>query len=435
MGLMTGASADSSDTSSEQAQTGRGTEGVREQRTATLPSTPQGGHQVADGEAFDPARGLPGYVVTHRLGVGSYGQVWQAVRLGAGQDVAVKIFTSPARLDWRYLQREVDRLLRVAEHPHIVTLLDANLQHDPPFYAMTLLRAGSLEQFCHKDGRLEDYAQAAHWFEQIVRALEFAHGKGLLHCDLKPANVLLDEENNVRLADFGQSHLRGEAARTLGTLNYMAPEQAVVAGENQDPPGPSVSWDIYSLGATIYSLLTGQPPHSHADFRATLTHLPDLDERLQQYRQHLLTTPITPIRSLNPRVDRDLADIVEHCLEPDPQQRYHHVAEIATDLRRRREQRPLRCHPRAASYVFGKFLKRNFGMVVVTIAAVIALATVSATLYLVGSDKVARLQSDLEEAQRLKVQAEADRDQIRQEAFEQQMNMTDEINPLEGEPE
>ncbi len=432
---MAGTSADSSDTSSEQPPAGRGTAQVGDQRTATLPNTPHGGRQVADGEAFDPANGLPGYVITHRLGVGSYGQVWQAVRLGAGQDVAVKIFTSPARLDWRYLQREVDRLLRVAEHPHIVTLLDANLQHDPPFYAMALLRAGSLEQFCHDGARLDDPAQAARWFEQIVRALEFAHGKGLLHCDLKPANVLLDEENNVRLADFGQSHLRGEAARALGTLNYMAPEQAVVAGENQYLPDPSVSWDIYSLGATIYSLLTGQPPHSHADFRATLTHLPNLDERLQQYRQHLLNTPITPIRSLNPGVDRDLADIVEHCLEPDPRQRYRHIAEIATDLRRRHEHRPLRCHARTAPYVLGKFLRRNFGMVVVTITAILALATVSATLYLVGADKLARLQSDLEEAQWLKVQAEADRDQLRREAFGQGSEMMDETHVLQGESE
>ncbi len=432
---MAGTSSDSSDTSSERPSARREAEQVGEERTATLPNTPHGGLQVAAGKAFDPANGLPGYVVTDRLGVGSYGQVWQAVRLGAGQDVAVKIFTSPARLDWRYLQREVDRLLRVAEHPHIVTLLDANLQHDPPFYAMALLRAGSLGQFCQDGARLDDCAQAARWFEQIVRALEFAHGKGLLHCDLKPANVLLDEENNVRLADFGQSHLRGEAARALGTLNYMAPEQAVVAGENQDPPDPSVSWDIYSLGATIYSLLTGQPPHSHADLRATLTHLPNLDERLQQYRQHVLTTPITPIRSLNPGVDRDLADIVEHCLEPDPRQRYRHIAEIATDLRRRGEQRPLRCRSRTAPYVFAKFLRRNLGMVLITIAAILALATVSATQYLVGADKLARLQSDLEEAQRLKVQAEEDRDQLREEALEQQALMLDEIQHLESESE
>lgn len=374
-----------------------GTEQAVEERTAAVPPMTDSITEHQPREAFNPEAGLPGYVLTHRLGQGSYGQVWQAVRVGAGQDVAVKIFTSPGRLDWRYLQREVDRLLRVAEHPHIVTLLDANLQHEPPFYVMTLLRAGSLAQLCHGGNRVDDVGQAAEWFEQIVRALDFAHGKGLLHCDLKPANVLLDEERNVRLVDFGQSHLRGEAARALGTLNYMAPEQAVVAGENEQPSDPSVSWDIYGIGATMYALLTGQAPHSHQGLERTLTTLPDMRERLAQYRRHMLTTPITPIRQLHSAVDRDLADIVEHCLQPDPARRYHHVGELAGDLRRRREHKPLRCHKPAKIYRLRKFVQRNLGMVLITIAAIIALATVSTTFYYTGTAKVEELRSERDE--------------------------------------
>jgi serine/threonine protein kinase len=402
-----------------------------DQPTATLSRAPTQASEPQASPSFDPQDGLPGYVVTRRLGVGSYGQVWQAVRVGAGQDVAIKIFTSPGRLDWRYLQREVDRLLRVAEHPHIVTLLDANLQNEPPFYVMALLRSGSLANLCREDGPPADVERAALWFEQLVRALDFAHTKGLLHCDIKPANVLLDEEDNVRLVDFGQSHLQGEAARAVGTLNYMAPEQAVVASAHEAPPDPSVGWDIYGLGATMYALLTGQPPHSHSDLKETLTQLPDIHERLSQYRQHVLDTPFTPVRRLNPRVDRDLAAIVEHCLAPDPQQRYHHIAEIAGDLRRRRQHRPLRCHRPTAGYVFRRFLIRNLSVVIITVGAILALATLSVTFYMTGEAQLRRLRDDVDHAVRLLKEEQVRHDETKLQADQREAELLNTIQDLQ----
>ena len=172
-----------------------------------------------------------------------------------------------------------------------------------------------------------------------------------------------------------------------------------------------------------------------ADLRETLTHLPNVEERLNEYRRHVLTTPITPLRRLNPNVDRELADIIEHCLDPNPQQRYHHIAEIATDLRRRREHWPLRCHRRRAPYVLKKFLRRNLGMVVITIAAIISLGIASATFYILGTAKMEGLRSDLDEAQRLKIQAEEDRDQVRQEAQKRQAELMEDIRRLKGESE
>lgn len=338
--------------------------------------------QLLNAPVEDPTAGfdLPGYVLTTMLGRGAYGQVWHAVRVGAGQDVAVKIFTSPGKLDWRYLQREVDRLLRVAEHPHIVTLMDANLQHQPPFYVMTLLRRGSLAELIRDKRPYQDLASVRQWFSQIVNALAFAHGKGLLHCDLKPGNVLLDEEGNARLVDFGQSQLRGEAANVLGTLNYMSPEQAVVAGENEVPSDPSVSWDIYSLGATIYALLSGSPPHAQSALAESLTSIQNVDQRLAQYRDYVLSTPARPLRELNPVVDRDLAEIIHHCILPEPQQRYHSVSEVADDLSRSVALLPLQAHPSTFGYRLQKFVRRNIGMVTIALTAVLALAIALATL-------------------------------------------------------
>jgi hypothetical protein len=317
--------------------------------------------------------------------------VWQAVRVGTGQDVALKIFTSPGRLDWRYLQREVDRLLRVAEHPHIITLLDANFQHTPPFFAMALLRRGSLAEQCSCD--FDDVDRAATWFEQMASALEFAHGKGLMHCDLKPGNVLLDEEGHVRLADFGQSHLRGEAAFALGTLAYMAPEQAIVADVDGAPAVPTAGWDIYGIGATMYALLGGQPPHGNSKLPDTLTQIETAHERLSEYRRHVNETAIVPLRRLNPRVDVDLANIIEHCLDPHPRNRYRHVSEVAGDLQRRRQHRPLRCKPPSTHYVLRKYVRRNLGMVVIAIAAVVALATVVEQMRITHQDERVHLKS------------------------------------------
>jgi serine/threonine protein kinase len=354
---------------------------------------------VAPRARFDRNTKIPGYVLVEPLGQGAYGQVWQAVRVGTGQDVALKIFTAPGRLDWRYLQREVDRLMRVAEHPHIVTLLDANLQNDPPFYTMTLLRRGSLADLCREGRPMADVRRASHWFEQMAAALEFAHSKSLLHCDLKPANVLLDEEDSARVVDFGQSQLRGEAAMALGTLAYMAPEQAVVCDEHAVPPDPSVGWDIYGLGATLYAVLTGQAPYMRGDLHMTLSHLESVGARLAEYRRVVTSRPLIPIRRINPAVDADFAAIVEHCLEPDPARRYRHMGEVSADLRRWRAGRPLACRPRRPTYLLGKFVRRNLGMVLISITALIALMTMFLTMTIRLEDQRLQLESEKSELQ------------------------------------
>ncbi|MCG3136937.1 MAG: Serine/threonine-protein kinase PknD [Phycisphaerae bacterium] len=336
---------------------------------------------------------IPGYVLTQLLGRGAYGQVWQAVKIGSGQDVAIKLFTRTGPLDWRYLQREVDRLLRVAEHPHIVTPLDANLQNEPPFYAMMLLRNGSLAQRIQPNQPWRDIPQAVTWFEQITRALEFAHGKGLLHCDLKPANILLDEEGQVRVVDFGQALLRGEAVHALGTIAFMSPEQAEWGPMQENRPDPSVSWDVYGLGATLYTLLSGRPPHPLDELQLTLTSSTDLALRLARYRQYIQFTPPVPLRQLNAQVDGDLADIVHTCLQPDPVRRYQNITAVLDDLRRRREYRPLRCQPASWGKRLRKFIKRNLGSLVISLVAILAICVATGTLYYAYQSQIDELNS------------------------------------------
>lgn len=312
---------------------------------------------------------VPGYVLEKLLGRGTFGEVWAGVHSRTGQKVAVKLFTNPGGLDWVYLKHEVARLRQVAEHPHVVTLLDADLAHEPPYFVMTHYERSL-------SGEKVGVGQAADWMQQMASALRFTHSRGLLHCDLKPANVLLDSEGRLRLADFGQSLTRGVPGSALGSLGYMAPEQA-----GQESTTPEVSWDIYSLGATVYSLLTGRPPRLSAEDRETLDSIAETGERLRKYREVVARTPLVPVRALRPEVDADLADLVEACLRLEPARRPDSAAAILEDLDRRGRRQPLLCRrPWNAGYLFPRFLQRNAVPLVATFLVLFALAALAANL-------------------------------------------------------
>ena len=127
--------------------------------------------------------------------------------------------------------------------------------------------------------------EAVAMLRDVATGLVHAHGKGVLHCDLKPANVLLDQDGKPRLADFGQSRLSTEQAPALGTMFYMAPEQADLAA------APDARWDVYALGALLYCMLTGGPPHRTGETVDEFERTPDLAQRLARYRQSIEQSP------------------------------------------------------------------------------------------------------------------------------------------------
>ena len=304
---------------------------------------------------------LTGYQLGKLLGTGSFGSVYAAFQERTGQNVAVK-FLRREVVNWRYFQQELQQLSRLAEHPGVVTLLDADLDHNPPYYVMPLLSAGSLE------GKQPDLMQLVEWLGQIARALDFMHGKGVLHCDLKPSNVLVDEEGRTRLVDFGQARALEDSASSFGTLGYMPPEQA--RGEAQ----PDVRWDVYGFGATAYRLLTGQCPRFSAADRTSLTGTEDVQRRLQMYREIVLGRELTPVRALNPKVDEDLAQIVEHCLQLNPEQRIPSLAAVVEDLDRRRWREPLLCRrPWNLRYRLNRLLARPIMLVTLGVCLLLPL--------------------------------------------------------------
>ncbi len=279
---------------------------------------------------------IPGYQVEQCLGEGSFGSVWLARELRTGKKVAIKFYARGRGVDWSLLSREVEKLAVLYTSRNIVRLIDVAWDHDPPYFVMEYLEHGSLAQKLEY-GRLpvEDAVRIA---RAMAQALVHAHGSGVLHCDLKPANVLFDAGGEARLCDFGQSRLSSERTPALGTLFYMAPEQAVLNGI------PDARWDVYALGALLYQMLTGSAPGREVDTEPALQRASTTENRLAAYRQILQASPPPSAHRAMSGVDKRLVEIVDRCLQHDPQQRLAN-AQIVLDMLdqrdRARSRRPL----------------------------------------------------------------------------------------------
>ena len=199
---------------------------------------------------------------------------------------------------------------------------------EPPYYIMEYLEQRlALRAACGR-GPCRS-ARRSQLFRDVAVGLVHAHGKGVLHCDLKPANILLDQDGKPRLADFGQSRLSHEQAPALGTLFYMAPEQADMEAV------PDARWDVYALGAVLYCMLTGSPPHRDLPDAAKLDESTDLTQRLARYRRLLRRArPARAHRQVS-GVDAELAEIVDRCLAVDPEKRYPNVQAVLETLEAR----------------------------------------------------------------------------------------------------
>lgn len=275
-----------------------------------------------------PPAEIPGYDLEYCVGSGAYGEVWVAIDRNTRRKVAVKFYTHRRGVDVGMLSREVEKLARLSADRYVVQLLDVGWNATPPYYVMDYIDNGSLEDLLRDNGPLPK-AQALAIFQDVLLGLMHLHNKGILHCDLKPGNVLLDEDLNPRLADFGQARLHSEQDGALGTLFYMAPEQADVSAT------PDVRWDVYSAGVLLFCMLSGHPPHRSDDFLEKLQRIESVHDRLEAYRSQLRNSETRQqIRNLV-RNDPSLGAILEKCLAASPQRRYQSVHEVVTALQER----------------------------------------------------------------------------------------------------
>jgi hypothetical protein len=279
---------------------------------------------------------VPGYEPRRFLGAGAYGEVWVAVDRTTGRQVAIKFYLHRGGLDWSLLSHEVEKLTFLSADRYVVQLLDVGWEAEPPYYVMEYVENGSLDDRLAQ-GKLSA-AEATAMIHEIAIGLTHSHSKGILHCDLKPANILVDQDGKPRLADFGQSRLSHEQSPALGTLFYMAPEQAASHAV------PDARWDVYALGAIFYALLIGHPPHRGEKALSEIDSAPHLHGRLDRYRRLIERAPPPTEHHRVTGVDKELAAIIDRCLAPDPAVRYPTVQTVldALDARqRRRSRRPL----------------------------------------------------------------------------------------------
>ncbi|MDO4583169.1 MAG: protein kinase, partial [Planctomycetia bacterium] len=267
-----------------------------------------------------PPASISGYTFLKFLGAGAYGEVWTAVQENTGRTVAVKFFTHRNGLNRELLSQEVEKLALLFSDRTVVQLLQVGMEENPPFYVMEFLENGSLAERLTE--RKFPRAEAERIFEELLTALAHSHARGIVHCDLKPGNILLDKDGNPRLGDFGQSRLTNDMSPALGTFFFMAPEQASLTAT------PDVRWDIYALGAILHTLLLGQPPHYTPDFVEKIQSHKKLSHRLKEYRNLLETEPPLSLYRELKRRDIFLIRLLEKCLQADPEKRFQSVREL-----------------------------------------------------------------------------------------------------------
>ena len=252
------------------------------------------------------------YRLLERIDAGGAGEVWRALDERLGRDVAVKILGKDA--DEAFRERFADEARRAAsvQHPNVVTVFDEGRSDGESFMVMEYVRGKTLRDAIVERGPLPAH-EAARIVAQIAAALDAAHEAGVIHCDVKPANVMLDEHGMAKLTDFGIARAaRGPREHELiGTARYIAPER--VAGEP-----PTERSDIYSLGLVAYELLAGQPAYAEME----------TDDLLRRR----LDDPPPTLRSARVGVPESVDAVVGRALAREPANRYASAGLFARQL-------------------------------------------------------------------------------------------------------
>lgn len=362
-----------------------------------------------------PLTGVLGdFRVLHEIGRGGMGVVYEAEQISLGRRVALKILPFASLLDPRQLTRFQNeaRATATLNHPHIVPVYTSGVDRGVHYLAMRLIDGESLARYgvrvnaergtgnaevkdggsaepnqqpainqqcptstlrdvairTHASGdQQQSFRRVAQWGVEAAEGLEHAHGLGIIHRDIKPANLLVDQDGKLWITDFGLARMPTDAGLTmtgdmLGTLRYMSPEQAMARHSIVDHRS-----DIYSLGATLYELLTGEPVVQGKDREAIL--------------KSLAESEATPPRKLAPAIPVDLETIVLKAIARHAMERYSSAGELAMDLQRALRNEPIKARRQSvAQRTFNWFRRRpQLAGAIGVFAVLIVLVSVTAT--------------------------------------------------------
>ena len=320
---------------------------LREGLQDSVEASPEAFEDVlAEAAVADTCWHLGNYEVLEEIARGGMGVVYRARQQHSRRIVALKrilAYQADSHEALVRFRRETEASAKL-DHPHILPVYEIGESDDGlPFYSMKYATGGSLRAaipalHCRPDDCVRLMAK-------VARAVDYAHREGILHRDLQPGNILLDAHGEPFVSDFGLAKwLQTEtdltySLTTFGTPGYIAPEQAESAGEI------SPAADIYSLGAILFHLLADRPPIVGTNVLSVI--------------RRAAASPAPKLRSLAPALDRDLETICARCLERDPRARYPSAGDLAADLERWLENRPILARPVSVTTRTWRWSRRN----------------------------------------------------------------------------
>lgn len=283
--------------------------------------------QAADSQRL--RRQIGDFTIIREIGRGGMGAVFEAEQKSLARRVALKVLWFGTSNDFSAIQRFQREAETIAQlhHTHIVPIYSVGTEGSIKYFAMQLIDGQSLDQIIQDNPNGMDPITVVNWGLQVAEALAHAHLRGVVHRDVKPSNLLLDRAKQIWLTDFGLAKRSDDvtlsmAGALMGTPRYMSPEQASASTRDVDHRS-----DIYSLGATLYELLTGQPVHNANTPHGIIS--------------QILTAEIVPPRQRRGDVPRDIDTVLMKCLDKEPGKRYESANDLASDLRAILESRPI----------------------------------------------------------------------------------------------
>ena len=261
------------------------------------------------------------YEILEPIGFGGMAVVYKARCHRLNRLVAVKILKDELSKDEEFRNRfhAESRAVAMLSHPNIMSVHDVSTHDEADYIVMELIDGITLKQYMEKKGTL-NWKETLHFAMQIAKALEHAHGRGIVHRDIKPHNVMVLKNGSVQVTDFGIARLMSQSntltKEALGSVHYISPEHA--KGGRVDNRS-----DLYSLGVVMYEMITGRAPY-------------DGDSPVAVAIQHINGGAAMP-STLNPNIPGGLEQIIMKCMQTDPDQRYNSATALLYDLEKLRQ--------------------------------------------------------------------------------------------------
>ncbi|MDE6005081.1 MAG: Stk1 family PASTA domain-containing Ser/Thr kinase [Oscillospiraceae bacterium] len=257
------------------------------------------------------------YEITELIGVGGMADVYKATDMIDNKTVAVKILKREYAENEEFLRRfrNESKMIASLSHPNVVKVYDVGFSNKLQFIVMEYINGITLKEYIENEEVLT-WQDSVHFVIQVLRALQHAHDKGIVHRDIKPQNIMMFEDGTIKVMDFGIAKSAREQAftatdQTIGTVHYISPEQA--RGDQTDEKS-----DIYSVGVMFYEMLTGRKPF-------------DSDKPVTIAVMHMKNMPKRP-RAINPDIPAGLEEIILRAMEKDPENRYQTASDMIKDI-------------------------------------------------------------------------------------------------------